>query len=89
MSVIVSQITLIGCRPARIARCSAVANPSRTKASSISIVKPCATMIGSRRRRAAAPRPWIALPVFGREIFKFEGVAYEHYFGFSHSARTK
>jgi hypothetical protein len=30
---------LIGCRAARISRCSAVASPSRTKASSIAFVK--------------------------------------------------
>jgi hypothetical protein len=43
-SVIANQRTFIGSRPAR---CSAVASPSRTMASSTSIVRPCASMIGS------------------------------------------
>jgi hypothetical protein len=58
MSVIVSQMTLIGCRPARISRCSAVASPSRTKASSISIVKPRQhDRLGGPVRRIASAQP--------------------------------
>jgi hypothetical protein len=54
-SVIVSQITLISCRPARISRCSAVASPCRTKASSIAFVKPEHDRLGERRRLPPPP----------------------------------
>jgi hypothetical protein len=46
MSVIVSQITLIGCRPVRISLRSAVASSSRNQGIE-HLVKQCASMIAS------------------------------------------
>jgi hypothetical protein len=60
MSVIVSQTTLIGCRPARISRCSAVASPSRTKVSSSEAMRQRGRLGGpfgdQPKRRAIPPK---------------------------------